>query len=108
VCRCSEGTVFGERLDLTICQHVAAMGRRVNTLCKGKEGVRQQVVLFPTCYSFVLPHASSRQARLQPLRTNGNSSATLWRPCMPAMSVDIVQCISCGRNMGWCPSVHLQ
>jgi len=79
-------TAFVERLNLTIRQHVAAMGRRVNTLCKGEDGLRQQVVLCQTYYNFVLPHARLRQARLQPLRTNGNGSATLWRPCTPAMA----------------------
>jgi hypothetical protein len=76
-------------LNLTIRQHVAAIGRRVNTLCKGEEGVRQQVVLFQAYYNFVLPHAGLRQARLQPLRTNGTGSATLWRPCTPAMAAGL-------------------
>src|SRR5262249_14733582 len=71
-------TVFVERLNLTIRQHVAAIGRRVNTVCKGEDGLRQQIVLFQTYYNFVLPHACLRQARLQPLRTHGNGSATLW------------------------------
>ena len=38
-------TAFVERLTLTIRQHVAAIGRRVTTVCKGEDGVRQQVVL---------------------------------------------------------------
>jgi len=38
-------TSFVERLNLTIRQHVAAVGRRVSTLCKGEDGVRQQLVL---------------------------------------------------------------
>src|SRR5215468_9622545 len=36
-------TAFVERLNLTIRQHVAAVGRRVSTLCKGEEGLRQQL-----------------------------------------------------------------
>jgi IS1 family transposase len=32
-----------ERLNLTIRQHVAAVGRRVSALCKGEAGVRQQL-----------------------------------------------------------------
>jgi hypothetical protein len=31
-------TAFLERVNLTIRQHVAAVGRRVPTLCKGEEG----------------------------------------------------------------------
>ena len=37
-------TSFVERLNLTIRQHVAAIGRRVSTLCKGEEGLAQQLV----------------------------------------------------------------
>src|SRR5262249_46485023 len=82
-------TAFVERLNLTIRQHVAAIGRRVNTLCTGEDGLRQQVVLFQTYYNFVLPPASLRQARRQPLRTNGKSSATLRRPGTPAMAAGL-------------------
>src|SRR5215510_15080530 len=35
-------TAFVERLNLTIRQHVAAVGRRVSTLCKHEAGLRQQ------------------------------------------------------------------
>jgi IS1 family transposase len=34
-------TAFAERLDLDLRQHVAAIGRRVNTLCKHEAGLRQ-------------------------------------------------------------------
>src|SRR5262249_39680866 len=34
-------TAFIERVNLSIRQHVAAVGRRVSTLCKGEDGVRQ-------------------------------------------------------------------
>jgi hypothetical protein len=82
-------TAFVERLNLTIRQHVTAIGRRVNTLCQGEDGLRQQVVLFQTYYNFVLPHASLHQVRRQPLRANGKGSATLRRPCMPAMATGL-------------------
>src|SRR5262252_2298990 len=39
-------TSFVERLNLDIRQHVAAVGRRVATLCKGEEGLRQQLALY--------------------------------------------------------------
>jgi len=38
-------TAFVERLNLAIRQHVAAVGRRVSTLCKGEDGLRQQLAL---------------------------------------------------------------
>src|SRR6266487_3627395 len=54
-------TAFIERLNLSIRQHVAAVGRRVATLCKGEEGLRQQLALYHVYYNFCLPHASLRQ-----------------------------------------------
>src|SRR5438093_1060390 len=39
-------TAFVERLNLDIRQRVAAVGRRVTTLCKGEDGLRHQLVLF--------------------------------------------------------------
>src|SRR5256712_9921165 len=38
-------TAFIERLNLSMRQHVAAVGRRVTTLCKGEDGLRQQLAL---------------------------------------------------------------
>src|SRR5437870_756809 len=51
-------TAFVERLNLTIRQHVAAVGRRVSTLCKGANGLRQQLALPQVYYNFCLPHTS--------------------------------------------------
>ena len=53
-------TSFIERLNLDFRQHVAAIGRRVNTLCKHEAGLRQQLALFHVYHNFVLPHASLR------------------------------------------------
>jgi IS1 family transposase len=82
-------TAFIERVNLTIRQHMAAVGRRVATLCKGEDGVRQQLALYHVYYNFVLPHASLRQPLEQPLATNGTGSATQWRPCSPAMAAGL-------------------
>jgi IS1 family transposase len=54
-------TAFVERLNLDIRQRVAAIGRRVNTLCQGEDGLRHQLALFQVYHNFVLPHASLRQ-----------------------------------------------
>src|SRR5207245_11632086 len=59
-------TAFVERLNLTIRQHVAAVGRRVSTLCQGEDGLRQQLVVYHTYYNFCLPHASLRQPLPEP------------------------------------------
>jgi hypothetical protein len=54
-------TAFGERRNLTSRQHVAAVGRRVSTLCKGEAGMRQQLVLSQGYSNVCLPHARLRQ-----------------------------------------------
>ena len=53
-------TAFAERLNLDFRQHVAAIGRRVNTLCKHEAGLRQQLTLFHAYHNVVLPHVSLR------------------------------------------------
>src|SRR5215475_3911969 len=82
-------TAFVERINLTIRQHVAAVGRRVSTLCQGEDGVRQQLALYHCYYNFCLPHASLRQPLPQPLPTHGAGAATQWRPCTPAMAAGL-------------------
>src|SRR5262252_1193286 len=82
-------TAFIERVNLSIRQHVAAVGRRVATLCKGEDGLRQQLTLYHGYYNFCLPHASLRQLLPQSLPTNGTGSAKQWRPCTPAMAAGL-------------------
>jgi IS1 family transposase len=82
-------TAFIERLNLTIRQHVAAVGRRVMTLCKGEEGLHQQLELYHVYYNFCLPHASLRQALPQPEPTHGTGSAKRWQPRTPAMAAGL-------------------
>jgi IS1 family transposase len=82
-------TSFIERVNLSIRQHVAAVGRRVATLCKGETGLRQQLVLYHVYYNFCLPHTSLRQALPQSEPTNGHGSAKVWRPQTPAMAAGL-------------------
>ena len=82
-------TAFIERANLAIRQHVAAVGRRVSTLCKHEAGLRQQLALYHVYHNFCLPHASVRQPLSQPLPTHGNGSAKQWRPCTPAMAAGL-------------------
>ena len=77
------------RLNLSIRQHVAAVGRRVMTLCKGEDGLRQQLALYQTYYNFCLPHASLRQPLPEPEPTNGSGSAKRWQPRTPAMAAGL-------------------
>ena len=82
-------TAFVERLNLDMRQRVAAVGRRVTTLCQGEDGLRQQLVLFQSYHNFCLPHVSLRQPLGVPEPTHGRGSAKLWRPCTPAMAAGL-------------------
>lgn len=82
-------TAFVERLNLDIRQRVAAVGRRVNTLCQGADGLQQQLVLFQSYHNFVLSHASLRQPLAGPIPTHGTGSAKVWRPWTPAMAAGL-------------------
>jgi IS1 family transposase len=78
-----------ERLNRSMRQHVAAIGRRVTMLCKHEDGVRQQLALYHVYDNFCLPHASLRVLLPQPLPTHGTGSAKTWRPRTPAMAAGL-------------------
>src|SRR5262249_39643952 len=84
-------TAFVERINLTIRQHVAAVGRRVSTLCKGEDGLRQQVAVFHCYYNFCLSHASVRLPLPQPEPTPRSCAATQWRLRTPAMAAGVAR-----------------
>jgi transposase-like protein/IS1 family transposase len=88
-CGWTINTAFVERLNLDIRQRVAAIGRRVNTLCQGDAGLQDQLALFHVYHNFVLPHASLRQPLPYPEATNGSGSAKVWQPCTPAMAAGL-------------------
>src|SRR5262249_5760658 len=82
-------TAFVARVNLSIRQHVAAVGRRVTTLCKGEEGVLRQLAVYHVYSNFCLPHAGLRQPLPQPVHTNGRGSAPQWRPRTPALAAGL-------------------
>jgi IS1 family transposase len=86
---CQINTAFVERLNLTIRHHVAAVGRRVTTLCKGEDGLRQQLALYHVYYNFCLPHTSLRLPVPQPEATHGTGSVKHWQPRTPAMAAGL-------------------
>jgi IS1 family transposase len=82
-------TAFVERLNLSLRQRVAAIGRRSATPCKRQEGLSHQLALFQGYHNFVLPHASLRQARAEPIPTKGTGSAKVWQQGTPAMAAGL-------------------
>ena len=87
--RRSDPPIDCNRLNLALRQRVAAIGRRVATLGKGEDGLRQQLALFQTYHNFCLPHTSLREPLPRPLPTNGTGSAKHWRPCTPALAAGL-------------------
>src|SRR5262249_17904408 len=78
-------TALVERLNLDFRQHVAAIGRRVNTLCKHEAGLRPQVALFQVYHNFVLPHANLRlpcpsSSRRRAQLSSGSRGRPRWPP----------------------------
>ncbi len=82
-------TAFIARVNLTIRQPVAAVGRRVITLGTGEAGVRPQLAVYHVYDNCCLPHPSLRRPLLQPDPTNGMGAATGWYPCTPAMAAGL-------------------
>ena len=82
-------TAFVERLNLDLRQRVAALGRRVQTLCQGEAGLREQLGLFQTYHNFVLSHASLRQPLPVAEAPHGRGSAQRWQRCTPAMAAGL-------------------
>ena len=87
-------TAFVERINLTIRQHVAAVGRRVSTLCKGEDGLRQQLALYHCLLQFLFAPCqltpAPAAARAHPRHRLGQAVAALYagdgggadRPCL--------------------------
>jgi IS1 family transposase len=78
-----------ERLNLDLRQHVAAIGRRVNTRCKHEMGLRQQLAVFGVYHNFCLPHASLRLAVGAPEPIDGTGAVKQWRQQTPAMAAGL-------------------
>jgi IS1 family transposase len=82
-------TAFIERLNLSLRHHIAAIGRRVMTVCKSEGGLRHQLHLYHTYYNFCLPHVSLRVPLPHCQPTRGTGSVQRWRPCTPAMAAGL-------------------
>jgi transposase-like protein/IS1 family transposase len=80
---------FIERLNLDVRQHVAALGRRVTTLCKHEAGLRQQLPLFHVYHNFVLPHARLRLPLPELEPVPGTGAIKRWQTRTPAMAAGL-------------------
>jgi hypothetical protein len=82
-------TAFMARANRAMRHHVAALGRRVMTVCPGEVGLRQQRARYQTDDHWCWPHTRVRLPLPQPLPTNGSGSAQWWHPRTPAMAAGL-------------------
>ena len=82
-------TAFIERFNLSLRQHVPALGRKVISLAKGELGLSRQLTLVQAYYNFCLPHIALRLPLPQPVPTKGNGSLKVWQSRTPAMAANI-------------------
>ena len=66
-----------------------AIGRRVNTLCTHKTGLRQQLAVFQVYHNFCLPHASLRLVFAAPELIVGTGGVKKWHQRTPAMAAGL-------------------
>ncbi len=83
-------TAFIERVNRTLRHHIAALGRRVESLAKTVEGLRRQALLAQGYYNLCLPHSSLRVPLPQPIPTKGTGSPKKWQPRTAAEVTDHV------------------
>jgi IS1 family transposase len=82
-------TAFVERLNLTIRQHIPALGHRVIQRAHSATGLSHQVDLFLIYYNFCLPHTSLRLPLATPQLTRGQGSLKQKLDCTPAMAAGL-------------------
>ena len=82
-------TAFVERLNLDIRQRVAAVGRRVTTLCKGEDGVRQQLACSKRTTIFVCHMRAYARLCRSLYRPTARAPPSSGGPCTPAMAAGL-------------------
>ena len=82
-------TALVERVNLTLRQALAPLGRKASSFCKDRERLRQRVVFFQAFYNMARPHMSLRQPL--PLHERNRSGAIWlrWREHTPAMAAGL-------------------
>jgi IS1 family transposase/transposase-like protein len=82
-------TALVARVNLTLRQALAPLGRKTSSFCKDRERLRQRVVFFQAFYNVSRPHMSLR--RQLPLRecTQSGAIRLRWRERTPAMAAGV-------------------
>ena len=86
---CTISTALVERVNLTLRQALAPLGRKTSSFCKDRERLRQRVVFFQAFYNAARPHMSLRQPLPQHERTRHGAICPRWRERTPAMAAGV-------------------
>ena len=82
-------TALVERVNLTLRQALAPLGRKTSSFCKDRERLRQRVVFFQAFSNVARPHMSLRQQLPLRERTRHGAICPRWRECTPAMAAGL-------------------
>ncbi len=82
-------TALVERVNLTLRQALAPLGRKTSSFCKDRERLRQRVVFFQAFYNVARPHRSLRQQLPLHERTRHGAIGPRWREGTPAMAAGV-------------------
>jgi len=82
-------TALVERVNLTLRQALAPLGRKTYSFCKDRERLRQRVVFFQAFYNVARPHMSLRRQLPLRERTRQGAIRPRWQECTPAMAAGL-------------------
>lgn len=87
--RLAISTSLLERLNLTLRQHLAPLGRKSLSFCKKREQLRRRVVFFQAFYNFARPHQSLRLPLGEPAQSRAGLIRPKWQPRTPGMAAEL-------------------
>ena len=82
-------TALVERVNLTLRQALAPLGRKTSSFCKDRERLRQRVVFFQAFYNVGRPHMSLRRQLPLHERIRHGAICPRWQECTPAMAAGL-------------------
>lgn len=87
--RLAISTSLLERLNLTLRQHLAPLGRKSLGFCKEREQLRRRVVFFQAFYNFARPHQSLHLPLTAPALRPAGLICAKWQPRTPGMAAGL-------------------
>jgi len=78
-----------ERLNLTLRQHLAPLGRKSWSFCKERQQLRRRVLFFQAFYNFARPHLSLRLPLPEPPQSPSTMIRPKWTQRTPGMAAGL-------------------